>query len=534
MHILYLHGVGDGDPEQSWLAGLNRGMQALGEQPISADEVVAPRYSAILQVAGIKSTHPPITYSEKHDRDARRVFERRQAGVERDIRELDDIRSFRLNQLPDGAVEAMQSAFIQAAPLGVLKQVKNYLTDEGLRGAVLQQILDALPFTDQVILIGHSLGSVIAIDLLDHLPESMHVRRFITIGSPAGSPILHKNSRRILKRFPYSRVADWSNFVDPLDGVTAGRGLASLFPGAQDFWVKGAGKHASGDYLQNRAIATLVRDTVRPRSDLVHAGADLTARLSDDEAGVLLTLEFATAVGHSIPKKQKEVRERYEDALEVVRDVYVQELIQQSAGRGLPDELVDLVAGRQPVLPRRWDLSEVVARVVVLTYSNAVAPYEIDTGDAAVEAIPHVMRVLGYPSGTATKIQDAIRSVNEHLDSRRTLFGTKTRWAMAAAGVALLAAGPVGLAMAGAAGTVGAAAITSGLAAFGPGGMAGGLAMLSGLAGTGGMVTAAAATARPGNSAVLLDPTSIAIQVAIAHSLRASASLTISACGSGS
>ncbi|ALG85276.1 hypothetical protein ACH46_13305 [Gordonia phthalatica] len=202
----------------------------------------------------------------------------------------------------------------------------------------------------------------------------------------------------------------------------------------------------------------------------------MVRRLSDEELTVLVTLEFANVVGSHIPKKQKDTRDRYEDALAVVRDLYIAELSAQTGTEQLPPELATLVSGRMPTLPRVWDLSETIRRVVVLAYSNAVAPYEIDTGGCCV--------------------------------------------ALAAAGVALLAAGPIGIAMAGAAGAAGAAAITSGLAAFGPGGMVGGLAMLSSLAGTGGMVAAAAATARPGANAVVLDPTSIAIQVSIAHALK--------------
>ena len=46
----------------------------------------------------------------------------------------------------------------------------------------MRNILDHLPSRGDTVLIGHSLGSVIAIDLLDHLPENLHVRRFVTIG----------------------------------------------------------------------------------------------------------------------------------------------------------------------------------------------------------------------------------------------------------------------------------------------------------------------------------------------------------------
>lgn len=59
-------------------------------------------------------------------------------------------------------------------------------------------------FGDKVVLIGHSLGSVIAIDLLDHLPENVHVRRSITIGSPAAGTVAPRSSERLLRSSPRS------------------------------------------------------------------------------------------------------------------------------------------------------------------------------------------------------------------------------------------------------------------------------------------------------------------------------------------
>ena len=104
-----------------------------------------------------------------------------------------------------------------------LDQVRRYVESDGLRGAVLRHLLESLPTEGEIVLIGHSLGSVVAIDLLDHLPRSVHVRRFITIGSPAASSFLHDKSERLLKKFPYSRVGDWVNLYGRGDWVTGGR-----------------------------------------------------------------------------------------------------------------------------------------------------------------------------------------------------------------------------------------------------------------------------------------------------------------------
>ena len=522
MKVVYLHGVGDGSPDLEWLEGLNRGLTRIDSPLISPDDVIAPRYASLLNTDGIKSKHPGVTYKVKNDHDERRAFERRQARVQRMLRRSSDVRAFGLNSVPDVVMESVQTVGINMTPVTVLKQVRRYLSDEGLRGAVLGNILDDLPSSGEIVLIGHSLGSVIAIDLLDHLPEKLHVKRFITIGSPAGSDVLHRGSDRILKRFPYARVDDWSNFLDARDPVTAGRGLARIFPGAQDFQISGAARHYAHLYLRHPAVARLVSEVVHEETTgpaETSAENAVVLRLGDQEAGSLLALAYANNVASYIGDKETKVR--YEDALNVLQDNYVQDLLALSGGgRQLPPELAALNEDRVPPLPRRWDLTEAVTQAVVLAFTNVLDPYEIEVGDARVRALPNLFVELGFRSSVGDTVREAVDEVTDCLNSDKGVFGTKTRVMMAAAGVALLAAGPIGLAVAGSATAVGAAAITSSLAAFGPGGMVGGLAMLGGLASTGAVVTTAAATVRGGAPSVSLDPTSIAIQVATAHALK--------------
>ncbi|MGC4960927.1 hypothetical protein [Gordonia sp. DT101] len=522
MKIVFLHGVGDGNPQQEWLAGLNRGLARIDAPEISPEEVIAPRYSSLLNTDGIKSKHPGVTYKVKNDHEFRRAFERRQARVQRMLRRTSDVRVFGLNGVPDVLVESVQTVGISIAPLAVLKQVRRYLSDENLRAAILGNILDDLPTSGEIVLIGHSLGSVIAIDLLDHLPEKLHVKRFITVGSPAGSEPLHRGSDRILKRFPYARVDDWANFLDARDPVTSGRGLARIFPGAQDFQIGSAPKHSAHLYLRHPAVARLVTEVMHAnpaKQTETSAENAVVLRLGDQEAGSLLALAYANNVASYI--SDRDTKDRYEDALDVLQDNFVQGLLALSGeGRQLPPELAELSKDRVPPLPRRWDLTEAVTQAVVLAFTNVLDPYEIEVGDARVNAVPNLFVELGFRSGVGDKVKAAVTDVTNCLDSDKSLFSTKTRVMMAAAGVALLAAGPIGLAVAGSATAVGAAAITSSLAAFGPGGMVGGLAMLGGLASTGAVVTTAAATVRGGAAPVSLDPTSIAIQVATAHALK--------------
>lgn len=518
--IVFLHGVGDGDHDRNWLSGLNQGLESAGIGAVSEDEVISPNYSTFLNLTGIKLKHPAVTYKVKDDQSDRRAFVRRQSRIERLLENADLADGFGFKKIPDAAMGPLQYVGINAPQL---KQVYNYMTDEGLRAAVLSHILGTLPRQGEIILIGHSLGSIIAIDLVDHLPEKLHVSRFITIGSPGSAQILHEKHERILKRFPYARVDDWTNLFNPKDPVTAGRGLASVFPGAQDFRIDipysadNRIAHNAKQYLAHPAVGMLIADALHPPADVPVTGSEVAVRLEDSDFDALFTLTFGLCVAAKISKK--ETAARYGDALKVLGDEYVDAVRQRlSMGSSLPIEVEALSRGEAPQFPDRLSLDEAVRRVVVAAFANVVQPYEIEIGSAPLDAIPSFFSSIGHTSGYGEIVREAIVEVQKVLNGGGGFTFPAGRFALAAAGVALIAAGPIGIATMGTA--AGAAAITSGLAAFGPGGMVGGLALLSGLASTGAMVTTAAATVKSGDTTVTSDPATLALHIATSYALK--------------
>lgn len=488
--VVFLHGIGDGDPRAGWLEGLNRGLTQAGYEPIDRANTLAPHYSDILSTDGISAKMPPVTYRVKDDAAARFEFARRQARIQRNLGLRSVPSGMGAHLVPEAPLNALQGFAVGHVSAYDLTQVKRYVCDEPLRGAVLRRLLGQ-DFGDDIVLIGHSLGSVIAIDLLDHLPESVRVRRFITIGSPAAAPSLHEGSERLLKRFPYARVEDWSNIFNPADVVTGGRGLAAVFPAAQDFVVDiGLLEHGAGAYLGHPAVAGLVAQIVEPRKNIALARSGIAVRLTDAQASSLLLLHYGHAVARNI--KNPETAARYAGALRLRQDAMISE-IEELATLGqqpLAEELHQLVDGALPPVPYRWELHEAVHELVVLALLNAVDPYEIDLERAPMQAIPEIAFILGFSTDVGAKVIRAIEDVEKALGRRGGVpWG---RVLGAAAGLALLAAGPVGLIAAAPVGAAGAAAIVGGLAGFGPGGMVGGLAMLGGLAGAGGALAAGA------------------------------------------
>lgn len=514
MKVVFLHGIGDGDPNFTWLEGLNRGLTQAGHAPIDRDQVIAPRYSSYLRTEGRSAKLPPLTYRPKDEVTARREFERRQGRVQRLLRTQHGTKPFGFDVLSDPIHDVTSEFVVNHLSVMDLSQVKRYVRDDKVRADVMNHILDFLPSYGDILLIAHSLGSVIAIDLLDHLHENLHVRRFLTIGSPANIRALHEGSERLLKKFPYARVDDWSNFLNVRDVVTGGRGLARTFPGAQDFLLNGISGHSAETYLGDAAVATLVADTLYPTKDLIPASADIAVRLGEAEASTLLLQHFAEAVAHNI--KDGDRAERYRATLRILRDDLAAQIAHQAvSGQPLAPEMVELMNGNLPRLPHRWEIHEAVGELVVLALTNCVTPYEIDTGEATTKALEDISVELGFQRHLGATVTQAIKDVQSAINGKGGVpWG---RVLTAAAGVALLAAGPVGLAMAAPAGAFGAAAIVGGLAGFGPGGMVGGLGMLGGLAGMGGAAAAAAVAAGAGAATTGPSLENLTMRVAAEH-----------------
>ncbi|MGY1709115.1 hypothetical protein ACI8AC_06345 [Geodermatophilus sp. SYSU D00758] len=514
--LVFLHGVGDGDPRGEWLTHVNTGLEKIGYQGIAKAGTVAPRYSSFLSTDGISASLPGRTYVTADEDRRRREYERRQARVSRLIGHDPDAGPFGLDKLPDAVLPPIQDRAV--AWVGQLQQVDRYMNQEGLRGAILRHVLEQLPADGEIVLVGHSLGSVIAIDLLDHLPQGLHVKRFMTIGSPAGSSFIHAKSERLLKRFPYGVVGDWANLYGRGDIVTAGRGLAGTFPAAQDFVVATGSRHEAKAYLEHASVATLIGEALQGSlsTDLAPVERAIEVSGSVPEHLAVFALAFAHHVRRAI--EDKGTAERYTLALQLVQEEMSTRLrtMLVNEGRPLSATVRDLADGKPPRLQRSWELDEVIDPLVVCALSNLVQPYDIDAGKAPIAALRDMAIEIGIQPESGVLIGKAITEVRRELaDSSGIPW---TRIAVGAAGVALIAAGPLGIALAAPAGAFGAAAFTGALAAFGPGGMVGGMALFGGLASAGAAVTTGAATVSAADAPLDQIVTDLLIRVSAARS----------------
>ena len=91
-------------------------------------------------------------------------------------------------------------------------QAHRYSNDGETRARVLNRILKQLPQTGRLVIIGHSLGSVIAADLVRRLPAGLEVVGMVTLGSPLAHRRFHVDSLKSNLAAPPPNLAWWVNF----------------------------------------------------------------------------------------------------------------------------------------------------------------------------------------------------------------------------------------------------------------------------------------------------------------------------------
>jgi hypothetical protein len=106
-----------------------------------------------------------------------------------------------------------------------LVQVTRYLSDESIRAPMQQRTLD-LVSDDTRVVIGHSLGSVVAYECAHRLTRPLPL--LMTLGSPLGLPSIVTDRLRPPPSFP-PQVARWTNVADREDVVATEPDLGPRF-----------------------------------------------------------------------------------------------------------------------------------------------------------------------------------------------------------------------------------------------------------------------------------------------------------------
>ncbi|NRG40843.1 hypothetical protein HRK28_07875 [Rathayibacter sp. VKM Ac-2835] len=509
--LLFLHGIGTGDQEDAWSTVLDSTLIDLGYPGLDSARVLAPKYPHALRGANARESVPGITVKEPV-RDAakksRREFEERTAAME-----------IRLGRHDGGVGWAGGDAAVGAVTwLPPFKQAHNYLSDSFIRAEVLRRILAVVPASGDLVIIGHSLGSVIAADVIRRLPVGVRVRGLLTIGSPLANGGFDVDKLRDTLKEPPANLDWWVNVWNQSDPVAAHRGLSSVFDYLLDFRIKtrevaiDQRAHAAVDYLSTEVVADAVGFALfgsrSKELDKVERGVDIP--LDMGELSALLALRYAHLVRSSL---EKDVLQRFTGALRYTQAFTLEQIKARNTreNRRLPSEIarliVDLTDPASEVPEPRplghLDKEQAVALMTVLASENVIKPFEISLPrEKWQSAMEDLTAELGLTSKYGADVFAATKEAQTALSGSRGPNWIK--WGAIGAGAAALVVATGGLALAAAPGLAGAAIITSALASFGPGGMIGGLLTAGSLvtAGGGGI---AFGLASPGTSADVVE-----------------------------
>ncbi|WP_206301449.1 hypothetical protein [Streptomyces sp. V2] len=280
--VVVVHGVG-----QQYLgprslhtgiaAALADGVALAGGPPLTADDVGVAFYGHRFRPPGRFKGEPALTHRDVTDPLERTLL----MEWWREAARLEPERV----PAPDGetATKAITPQTVQRALyalartrfagrsgdrflLGVLRQVSRYFTEPELRTRVRESVADAVA-DDTRVLVGHSLGSVVAYEALCEHPE-WPVRTLVTIGSPLGIPTIVFD--RLTPAPSEGRgtwpagVRGWTNLCDRYDVVALRKRLAPLFGDVHDVAVdNGWQAHAIDRHLTAAETGTAIAEGLR-------------------------------------------------------------------------------------------------------------------------------------------------------------------------------------------------------------------------------------------------------------------------------
>ena len=503
--VVFLHGASGPEDTAAWLEPLNLRLAQMGHSRFDPDHdrITSPAYLEEL-LLGRPGSEPARTWTKKdagYERSRLR-YVKRQEELSQVGRTWERLGAGPLvSWLPDGLAD--DSWFTQ---LGVrfLAPVRRYQDQRDCRWAAQRAVLDQLPKSGSIILIAHSLGSVLAVDLLTKLPPHLKVDLLVTIGSPLA--IKHLGHPGFEAEFPYDRVGGWVNLYDPGDFVTIGRGVGRRFPSACDIAVQTGQAHDVVAYLSHPAMAAVVghhafgvQDGIRPSS--------IQRRLHPAWQPLLLSFAYSTQLSSSTGGKRWLFKARVDTARALlakrtVADVHAnrQRLFEEKAlrlddspvGEGRFPNEDDLLHHAADLVRNAWTDEALLSLAVGLEMSPPLYPFDVKVSDqhrhkTLLNTLNRVRDPHGDVSDTefAQAVRDGVKAGENAVKESGFPWGT----VLISGGLLLLSLTGVGLVVAAPAGLAGVAVVTGTLVAFGPGGMIGGLVTIATLTGVGAAAT---------------------------------------------
>ncbi|TGO06730.1 hypothetical protein [Serinibacter arcticus] len=283
--ILLVHGrsrplFGPVEMKEQWLVALRGGFEAAGlEVPFADEDVRLPWYGGNLShlVGGVaRAEAERVSLRGDLPRDEREFVAEVVRAVAAELaftpEQLDRVTDPADAGAREGdwgrvrtvlaAVDAYVPGMSGATVAFVARECFGYLTDARLRQMIDDGVAHAAPASGPVIVLGHSLGALIAYRVLRSHPaaRSWDVPLLLTMGAPLGwPPVIRALDRLETRRLP-AAVGSWVNVRDPRDAVTAGGVDGTLLPVGTVDEEAGVvnpddGRHAIEYYLADPLVA---------------------------------------------------------------------------------------------------------------------------------------------------------------------------------------------------------------------------------------------------------------------------------------
>jgi hypothetical protein len=287
VRLVFVHGRGQAglnpdDLKAAWLSALTQGAQALGRKLPAGLDVAFPFYANVLEDF-VKRSNLPVT-SEVIARGGQPDdnFLAFQAEVAQSIRARAGITDEQVlseygdNPKPRGplnwewvhaifrAIDKHGGGLSGDAIEQFLRDVYLYTTVETVRDSI-DKIVRAKLDERKTVIVGHSLGTVVAYNVLRSDDRKLSVPLLVTIGSPLGIRAIR--DQLLPLSFP-AHVQAWYNAFDPRDVVALYPLNDSNFPvnpGVENFaGVRNqtADRHGVAGYLNDKNVAAEVLDAL--------------------------------------------------------------------------------------------------------------------------------------------------------------------------------------------------------------------------------------------------------------------------------
>jgi hypothetical protein len=261
--------------QQEWVAALNRGAAKLGSSLARRVEVAFPFYGDLLD-SFAREMNIPLTSEVQARGEKNDEFLRFQYEVAESIRQAAGIPEEKVNAEFDGPAQErgpLNWKWVQAVLRAIDKNggsmnqttlelftrdVFLYVSRAGVRDAI-NRIVAAKLTEEPTVVVGHSLGSVIAYSVLVNDRRALKVPLYVTVGSPLGVRAIRDRFRPI--RYPQPAVASWYNAFDPRDVValypldTANFPVEPRIENNNDVDNYTDNRHGITAYLDDRVVA---------------------------------------------------------------------------------------------------------------------------------------------------------------------------------------------------------------------------------------------------------------------------------------